>query len=84
MRYCYSSCFSAAPWLVGIGYIFLIGIIIYLFFCLHKADKANLELSKKVIYYESCRDIRDAVEKVHKWEDEWRQFNFDRDMDGPR
>lgn len=84
MRYYYHYCSPAAPWLVGISYIFLIGIIVYLFFCLNTAGKENLELRKKIIYYEGCRDIRDAVEKVHKWEDECRLFRMDEEKNHPR
>lgn len=84
MRYYYRYYSPAAPWLIGFGYVFLIGIIVYLFVCLHKADKVNLELKQKIIHYEGCRDIRDAVEKVHKWEDDWRQLHMYDEIDYPR
>lgn len=84
MRYYYHYYSPVASWLIGFGYVLLLGIVIYLFICLNEADKVNLELRKKVIYYEGCRDVRDAVEKVRKWDDEWRQLYMYDEMDYPR
>lgn len=69
-------------WLIG--YIILFGITVYLLFCLWKANREIIELKQKIAYYESCRNIRDVMEKAYQWEDKWLEYNSEKELKRPR